>query len=159
MVPIPLASTNAGAGDECTARSARRRALRGAAEHRTQDVVRLLDVLRAPPPRHEREDLLGVFRGDRCVLVAHVSQIPEWHSEGRRDVVEAVDRDGLLTALHLADELPAQASALAEALLAEQPLLAEGPQALSEEFPDVLDCAFGHGLIVILLSFCPTVLH
>src|SRR6266566_4768651 len=38
-------------------RTDERRELRGAAEHRAQDVVGLADVFRTPPSRDEREDL------------------------------------------------------------------------------------------------------
>src|SRR2546425_639505 len=80
-------------------------------------------------------------------IVADVGEVAEGDLEGGGDVVEAVERDRLLAPLDLADELPAQAGTVAQSLLAEQPLLPEGAQALSQELSDVLDGAFGHGAI------------
>src|SRR5256886_12621448 len=118
-----------------------------ATEHRAQDVVGLADLLRAPPGRDEREDLLGLLAGHRGGLVADVGEVAERDLEGGGDVVQAVERDRSLATLDLADELPAQAGTVAQPLLAEQPLLPEGAQALSQELSDVLDGAFGHGAI------------
>ena len=64
--------------------------------------------------------------------------------ERDRDTIEAVDGDRLLAALDLADEFPAEPGSLAESLLAERALLAECPEALTEEFPDVFDGALCH---------------
>src|SRR5437773_4250657 len=85
-----------------------------ATEHRAQDVVGLADLLRAPPGRDEREDLLGLLAGHRGGLVADVGEVAERDLEGGGDVVQAVERDRFLAALDLTDELPAQAGALAE---------------------------------------------
>ena len=48
------------------------------------------------------EDLLGVIAFG---LLAHVGEVAERDFERNGDGVEAVERDGLLAALHLADEL------------------------------------------------------
>src|SRR5437870_13284696 len=78
------------------------------AEHRPQHVVGLADVLGTPPAGDEREDLFCFLAGDRLLLVrADVGQVAQRHLERDRHAVEAVDRDRLLTALDLADELAA----------------------------------------------------
>src|SRR5207247_38226 len=116
-----------------------------APEHRAQDVVRLADLVGAPAGGDEREDLLGLLAGHRGGLVPDVGEVAERDLEGGGDVVEAVERDRLLTPFDLADELSAETGALPESLLAERSLLPEGAQALSQELPDVLHGAFGHG--------------
>src|SRR5205809_2015899 len=127
-----------------------------APKHRAQDVVRLADLVGAPAGGDEREDLLGLLAGHRGGLVPDVGEVAERDLEGGGDVVEAVERDRLLTPFDLADELSAETGALPESLLAERSLLPEGAQALSQELPDVLHGAFGHGYesptLVILLT-------
>src|SRR5574341_59138 len=141
-------------------RELRARRLRGAAEHRAEHVVSLANVLRAAPARHEREDLLGVLGRDCGGLVADVGEVAQRDFQGDGHVVEAVDRDRLLTALDLADELAAQAGALAETFLAQEALLAEGAETLAQELSDVLDGPLGHEgrilatTIVLLAAGC-----
>src|SRR6266850_1867576 len=117
----------------------------GAAEHRLQHLVGAADFLGAAPVADEREDALGVLARHAGRLVgAHVGELAQRNVERDRDVVEAVDRDRLLAALHLADELAAEAGALAEPLLAQAVLLAQGAQPLAEEFAHMLDGPFSH---------------
>src|SRR2546430_534067 len=108
-----------------------------ALDHGAQDVVRLADLLGPPTGRDEREDLLGLLTRHRGGLVADVGEVAEWDLEGGGDVVQAVERDRLLATLDLADELPAQAGTVAQPLLAEQPLLPEGAEALSQELSEI----------------------
>src|SRR5439155_19129741 len=91
-----------------------------APEHRAQDVVRLADLLGAASGGDEREDLLGLLGGHRGGLVADIGEVTERDLERGRDVVQAVQGDRLLAPLDLADELSAQAGALAQPLLAER---------------------------------------
>src|SRR6266852_1549701 len=125
--------------------------LRGAAEHRAQDVVGLADVLLTSPPRDEREDLLGLLGRHRALLVADVGEVAQRNFERDRDTVEAVDGDRLLAALDLADELPAEPRPFAESFLAERALFAQGAEPLTEEFSDVFDGALCHGTVILLV--------
>src|SRR4030095_9267020 len=122
-----------------------RRDLRGAAEHRAQDVVGLAHVFRTPPSRNEREDLLSILGRDGAVLVTDVGEIAQRNLERDRHAIETVDGNRLLTALDLADELPPEAGPLAETFLAERALFAQSAEALTEKFPDVFDGALCHG--------------
>src|SRR5262245_58795639 len=118
----------------------------GSAENRLQNAVRAADVLRSPPTRHEREDLLRVLaRHGRRLVRPHVRELAQRDLERDRHPIEAVDRDRLLAALDLADELPGEAGAVAQPLLAEGALLAERSQPLPQELPHVFHCAFAHG--------------
>ena len=63
--------------------------LRGATEHRAEDVVGLADVLRTAASRHEREDPLGFLGRHAAVLVADVGELAEGNLE----------RDGVSLAL------------------------------------------------------------
>src|SRR5262245_35174855 len=128
-----------------------RRGLGGAAEHRAQDVIGLADVLWTPPSRDEREDLLGLLGRHGAVLVADVGEIAQRHLERDRHAVETVDGDGLLAALDLADEFPAESGSFAESFLAERALFAEGAKTLTEEFSDVFDGALCHGTVILLV--------
>src|ERR1043166_5282328 len=119
--------------------------LAGAAEHRLQHLVGAADVLGAAAVAHQREDALGVLARYAGRLVSpHVGELAQRNVEGDGDVIEDVDRDGFLTALDLADDLAAQAGALAEPLLAQSMLLAQRAQALAEELAHVLDGSFSH---------------
>src|SRR5438128_8839959 len=118
-------------------RTGERQVLRGAAEHRAQDVVSLADVFRTPPSRDQREDLLGLFGRHGAVLVADVGEIAQGNLERDRHAVETVDRNRLLPALDLADEFPAESGSFAKSFLAERALFAKGAKALTEEFSDM----------------------
>src|SRR6266850_6228951 len=132
-------------------RRVRNGGLGSAAEHRAQDVVRLANVFRTPPPRDEREDLLGLLGRYGAVLVADVGEITQRNLERDRYAVETVDRDRLFPALDLADELPAESGAFAEPFLAERALFAQGAETLTEEFSDVFDGALCHGIVFLLV--------
>src|SRR5437870_1450093 len=112
----------------------RRPGLRRLAEERPEDVVRLPDLVRSASSRHEREDLLrlAIVHGPASVE-PDVGQRGQRHVERDGHPVEAVDGDGLLAALDLADELPAEVRPVAESLLTETPLLTQGAQPLTEK--------------------------
>src|SRR6266446_5862914 len=112
----------------------RKPGLRRLAEERPEDVVRLADLLRSASGRHEREDLLrlAIVHGPRSVE-PDVGQRGQRHVERDGHSVEAVDRDRLLAALDLADELPAEVRSVAESLLTETPLLTQRAQPLTEK--------------------------
>src|ERR1700756_261780 len=110
----------------------------GPAEDRLQHPVRAADVFRPPPARDEREDLLRVLaRHGRRLVGPHVRELAQRDLERDRHPIEAVDRDRLLAALDLADELAGEAGAITQPLLAEGALLAERPQPLPQELPHV----------------------
>ena len=92
-------------------------------------------TLRPPAAGDEGKDLLGLrARHLLLALGSDVGQFAQGNLEGHRHVIEAVDGDRLFAALHLTDELAAEPGALAQPLLAQPPLLAQGPQTLAEEF-------------------------
>src|SRR5438132_6582103 len=117
-----------------SADESRRPGLRGFAEERSEHVVRLPDLLRSASGRHEREDLLrlAIVHGPPAVE-PDVGQRGQRHVERDGHPVEAVDRNRLLAALDLADELPAEVRPVAESLLTETPLLTQGAQPLTEK--------------------------
>src|SRR5262245_4448786 len=118
----------------------------GSAENRLQHAVGAPDLLGPPPARHEREDLLRVLAGHGRRLVGpHVRELAQRDLERDRHPIQAVDRDRLLAALDLADELSGEAGAVPQPFLAEGALLAERSQPLSQELPHVFHCAFAHG--------------
>src|SRR5262249_7743423 len=78
-------------------------------------------------------------------LGADVGEVAQGNPERDRHVVETVDRDRFLAALDLADELPAEPGFLAESLLAEGALFAQGTETLPENFSDALGGASRDG--------------
>src|SRR2546426_8486433 len=102
------------------------------------------------PARDEREDLLRVLRrDDRAPPRSDVGQGPERHRERHRHLVEAVDRDRLLAALDLPNELAAERRAVAQPLLAEAAVLPQLAQALPQELSDVRNGAVTHGALLL----------
>src|SRR5882762_7164718 len=93
----------------------RRPGLRRLAEERPEDVVRLPDLVRSASSRHECENLLrlAIVHGPPSVE-PDVGQRGQRHVERDGHPVEAVDGDGLLAALDLADELPAEVRPVTE---------------------------------------------
>jgi hypothetical protein len=69
----------------------------------------------------------------------------ERNVEGDSDVIETINRDGLLPTLHLADKLPAQAGALPEPLLAQAAILAKPAKPFTKGCAYVRHGAFRHG--------------
>jgi hypothetical protein len=61
-----------------------------------------------------------------------------------RDTIKTVDRDGLLSALHLADKLAAETRAFAESGLAIVSTLPEFSETLTEKLPNVGNPALRH---------------
>src|SRR4051794_4500940 len=104
----------------------------GAAEHRLQHLVGAADLLGAAAVADQREDALGVLgRYPGRLVGTDVGQLTQRNVERDGDVIEAVDRDRFLSALHLADELAAEPGAVTQPLLAQPVLLAQGAQALT----------------------------
>jgi len=115
----------AGAGAGAPARAARGRGASGRLiEDRPEDPVRLPDVLGPPPAGDERKDLFRLLARHRGRLVGpHVRELTQRDLERDRHPIEAVNRDRLLTALDLADELSGEAGAITQPLLAVTALL------------------------------------
>src|SRR3990167_1123402 len=72
-----------------------------------------------------------------------VHQLPQWHLERDGHSVEAVHGDGLLPALDLADELPAEVGVLSERLLAQAAIAPEQADLQAKGSPD-MRCASLH---------------
>src|SRR5712692_1894873 len=138
----------AASGRRLARRRARRLIIR---EHRLKDGVGTPDA-RARTVDDERQHSLGVLRRHAVARPADVCQEIERDAEGDRYPVQAVDRNRLLTALDLADELPGQARALPEDGLAQVEALAQDAQPLSEERAHVRDRALTHSGLPFLLT-------
>jgi hypothetical protein len=92
------------------------------------------------PTRDERENLLGVCgRNDCAPPRPDIGELAERDLERDGHLVEAIDRDRLLTALHFTDELATERGAVAQPPLAEAPLLPKLSHTLPEELSDVWD--------------------
>ena len=113
-------------------------------EDRAKHLVATAKLSRPMFVEKERQDLLGVLGRHTPAGCPDIREDPEGNPERDRDPVEAVDRNRLLPALHLPDELAAQGRALAEHGLAELSPLAQLADALAEKLPDVRDRPFAH---------------
>ena len=92
------------------------------------------------PAHDEGEDFLGVWARDTGTR--RTGEVAERDTQGDGDLVQAVDRDRLFTALHLADEFATEGRQAPQASLAETSLLAQFSHTLTEELPDVRHGSF-----------------
>jgi hypothetical protein len=105
------------------------------------------NIRSSSPTENQRDDLLSVWDGDGSLRRPNISQSSQRHHERYRDTIQTVDRDGLLSALHLANELGAETGPFAESGLAIVPALSKFSKTLPEKLPNVGNRALGHGVV------------
>jgi hypothetical protein len=114
-------------------------------EHSLKHLVCSSNIRPSSAVENQSDDLLSIWDGDGSLRPSNISQSRQRHRERDRDTIQTIYRDGLLSALHLADKLAAKTGTLAESGLAVVSALSKFSETLTEKLPNVGNGALSHG--------------
>ena len=121
-------------------------------EHSFKHLVCSSNIRASSAVENQSDDLLSIWDGDGSLRSSDISQRRQRHGERYGDPIETVYRDGLLSALHLADKLAAETGTFAESGLAVVSALSKFSETLTEKLPNVGNRALGHGVVISRLN-------